>query len=228
MSTPASLGARLETVLSLLHAAGPFNCLADVGSDHAWIAVRALQNGDARSAVASDINPAPLARGRENAAHFLRAERMPRFVLSDGFDNLQAFDFDVACICGMGGELIADILTRYGAHESCRLLLQPMTRQEALRHFLWENGYRIHAEHFVCERGRPYVILEAQYVGGREEYTYAELFTGKADARRECARGAFAVYADKLRVQSNKRRQGLLARNEPTADEDALLEELGM
>lgn len=214
-----SLGARLEAVADMIHTYGPFSCLADIGSDHAWIAVRTLQNGDAACCVASDLHEGPLKRGQEHAK---RAGVAPVFRLSDGFDALGDCSFDAACICGMGGELIADILRRYGTQPQCLLLLQPMTRQEELRQFLWDSGYTIEEERYVCERNRPYAILAARYTGAPTDYTYSDLFLGRL--RPDTA--AFRAYAAKIHTQAEKRRQGLSARGENTAKEDRLLAEL--
>lgn len=212
-----SLGNRLELVASLIHTYGPFSCLADIGSDHAFIAVRAMQTGDAVLAVASDINERPLSRGRENAA---RRGVSPHFVLSDGFDGLTNYDFDCACICGMGGELIADILRRYGKHENCRLLLQPMTAQDDLRAFLWENGYTVTDEFYTVEKGKPYAVLAVLYTEEKTAYTYDDLFLGKVRPDTD----AYLSYVEKVRSQAQKRRTGLLASGMDTAREDGLLD----
>ena len=211
-----SLGNRLELVSALIHHHGPFACLADIGSDHALVAIRAMQNGDAALCVASDINKGPLERGRETAARY---GVMPRFALSDGFDALGEYSFDCACICGMGGELIADILSRYGAHPDCLLLLQPMTAQDDLRAFLWQNGYEISEEHYVCERNKPYAVLCVRYTGKQTEYSYPDLFLGKERPDTE----AYCAYKAKMHAQAQKRRNGLLAKGLDTSDEDALI-----
>lgn len=211
-----SLGNRLELVSALIHSHGPFTCLADIGSDHALVAIRAMQNGDAALCVASDINQGPLDRGRETAARY-GAE--PRFELSDGFDALGSYSFDCACICGMGGELIADILSRYGAHPECLLLLQPMTAQDDLRAYLWQNGYEISQEHYVCERQKPYAVLCVRYTGENTRYSYSDLFLGKFRPDTE----AFCAYKAKVHTQAQKRRRGLLAQGLDTSNEDELI-----
>lgn len=216
-----SLGNRLELVAELIHTYGPFRCLADIGSDHAFIAVRAIRNGDAAHAVASDLRTGPLERGRENAVSAGLGERID-FCLSDGFDALGGYAFDCACICGMGGELIAEILRRYGPHPACRFLLQPMTAQDDLRRFLWENGYAIDGEHFTCERGKPYGILAVRFTGEITPYRYADLFLGQKRPQTD----AFRAYAEKTRSQALNRRTGLLARGQDPSDEDALLAEI--
>ena len=82
-------------------------------------------------------------------------------MLSDGLDAFGPGDGDTVIIAGMGGETIISILqdapwTADGQH---RLLLQPMTKAAALRHWLADNGYTFIAEHLVEDKGRIYPIL---------------------------------------------------------------------
>ena len=211
-----SLGNRLQTVAEMLRTYAPFRCLADIGSDHAYLAVYVMKEGIASLSVSSDINEGPLTRGRATAEKY---GVKPDFVLSDGFDKLGDYDFDGACICGMGGELIADILHRFGPHPKCRLFLQPMTAQDDLRRFLWENGYEISEERFTCEREKPYGVICAVYTGKNTAYTYDDLFLGKFRPDTE----DFRAYKAKVRAQAKKRRDGLSATGGNTENEDRLL-----
>lgn len=213
-----SLGNRLDTVLSLVRAYGPFSLLSDVGSDHAFVAISAVQSGLAAAAVASDVREGPLEHGRENAKKLgVKVD----FVLSDGLDALGAYRFDCVCICGMGGELIADILRRAGEKAFCRLLLQPMTAQDDLRKYLWENGFAIESETYVSERGKPYAVLSVIHTGKETRYSYADLFLGQFRPAGE----EYARYAGKALSQAKKRRIGLLSRGEDPACEDGLIAE---
>ena len=213
-----SLGNRLDTVLQLVGAYGPFSLLSDVGSDHAFVAIGAVKNGFAKNAVASDIRKGPLETGRENA---LRAGVNVDFVLSDGLDALADRQFDCICICGMGGEMIADILSRAGAQAYCRLFLQAMSAQDDLRKYLWENGFTIEKEVYTSERGKPYAILSVVYTGKNTPFCYPELFLGKEQPMTR----DYASYVGKMKSQASKRRIGLVSKSEPTEDEDALISE---
>ncbi len=211
-----SLGNRLQTVAEMLRTYAPFRCLADIGSDHAYLAVYVMKEGIASLSVSSDINEGPLDRGRSTAEKY---GVKPDFVLSDGFDKLKDYAFDGACICGMGGELIADILLRYGPHPDCRLFLQPMTAQDDLRKFLWENGYEILEERFTREREKPYGVICAVYTGKNTAYTYDDLFLGQFRPDTE----DFHSYKAKVHAQARKRWDGLLATGGDTANEERLL-----
>lgn len=156
------LDARLQAAAD---AAGRCALFADIGSDHAKLALYLLETGAAARAVCADIHAAPLARGQQAAARAGLAHRAA-FVLSDGLDALPERP-DVAAVCGMGGELIADIvaraLRRFPGGPPVRFVLQPMTAVSELRRYLWESGFTIADERYAVAAGKPYVILTAVY-----------------------------------------------------------------
>lgn len=214
-----NLGKRLSAALELL-AECDGSIVADIGSDHAYLAVAALKSGAAKRAIASDINPGPLESGRANAKlHGADIE----FVLSDGFDALEDKGVTAAAICGMGGETIAAILEKSACAKKCRLILQPMSGQEKLRAFLYGNGYRILRERFVTDCGKPYTVMLVKYTGISEEFTYTDLYLGK-----ERPEGAdFALYAEKEAYRAEKRLRGNIT-SARRADENALIRECQM
>ena len=133
--------------------------LADVGTDHALLPIRLLLDGKIQSAVATDIRPGPLSRAKENAC--AAGVQDLSCVLCDGLTGVSPDSVDTVVIAGMGGETIISILqdapwTADGRH---RLLLQPMTKAAALRHWLADNGYTFTDEHLVEDKGRVYPIL---------------------------------------------------------------------
>lgn len=134
--------------------------LADIGTDHGYLPVYLLQKGRICSAIAADIGQAPLQHARNTALQYGIAEGLS-FRCCDGLRGIGPEDADVVVIAGMGGETIISILqdapwTADGRH---RLLLQPMTKAAALRHWLADNGYTFTDEHLVEDKGRIYPIL---------------------------------------------------------------------
>ena len=82
---------------------------------------------------------------------------------------LGAEDFaptDIA-LAGMGGELIASILEEapFVKNPNLRLILQPMTKQAALRRFLSSAGFAVTEERLVQEEERIYQVLCCSYTG---------------------------------------------------------------
>lgn len=144
----------------------PSSIFADIGTDHAFLPIYAVEKGLAVRAYAADINRMPLARAMENiSAHGL--ESRVKCVLTSGFDALDACGITDAAVCGMGGELIADIILRAGfiRSDGFRLVIQPMTKHDAARRALWESGFLIISELTVCEEEKYYTVICADYAG---------------------------------------------------------------
>ncbi len=209
------MGTRLEAAARLLKAENN-NLFADIGSDHAFLAIEIIKRGIAKSAIAADINEQPLLKGRENAA--LQGVRMD-FILSDGFRSLECYPITTAAVCGMGGELIARIVLESNICKSALLALQPMSAQEELRKALWDNGFEILKEVFVIDTGKPYTVMQVKYSGIRTEYSYNDLYLGKERAKSN----EFSAYCEKQLNSAIKRRIGIVARGECTKDIDGLI-----
>lgn len=140
--------------------------VADVGTDHGYLPIALLQSGRAASAVASDVNAAPLESAVRNAARFGVSDRM-RCVLSDGLAGLSADDADDVVIAGMGGELILRIVTEtpwLRAPEK-HLVLQPMTTADRLRAGLYAAGFAVDREEAVFDGKKIYTVLSVFYTG---------------------------------------------------------------
>lgn len=156
--------------------------LIDVGTDHAYVPVSLLLDGRAEHAWASDINSGPLRSARENALLYGVADRLTLY-LSDGLRDCECDvnRYDHVVIAGMGGEMIASIISaqKYLTLARPKLILQPMTMQSYLRRFLCENGYRIHEERIVFDEGKYYTVIVAFYTGECCNMTELELAFGK-------------------------------------------------
>ena len=152
-----SVSARLSAVTELI---GKCGTLADVGCDHAYVAIGAVRNGRAEKAYASDIKKGPL----ENAGREIKKaglEDRITTVLCNGLEKIPPCECVV--IAGMGGEMIADIISRAEwVRKNCTLILQPMTRADILRSYLYENGFETEKEIFVRDAGKLYCILRVR------------------------------------------------------------------
>lgn len=172
---------RLKCIYDML---GEGATLIDVGTDHAYLPLALVSDGKYRRAVASDIAKGPLASAKENIAAAGLEDKIDT-VLSDGFRSVDRPDGDFAvAVCGMGGEMIASVLSSSeDVSRSARfLVLQPMTKDEKLREYLWENGFEILEERAVSEGEKVYIVLAARYAGESAAYTETELYVGKAEA----------------------------------------------
>ncbi|MCM1381009.1 MAG: tRNA (adenine(22)-N(1))-methyltransferase TrmK, partial [Muribaculaceae bacterium] len=134
--------------------------VCDVGTDHAYLIAELLSSGKCETAVAADVNEKPLAAARANlerAGVLDRAE----IILSDGLKNVPQKGITDIVIAGMGGELIAKILSECNWLDGVNLILQPMTKSGYLMRFLWENGFEILKRQAVCEGKFCYTVINA-------------------------------------------------------------------
>jgi len=136
--------------------------LADIGCDHGKLPIHVVKYLHPERVIACDINVGPLERARDNCRRFGCLDAV-ELRLGDGLSPVKPDECTHITICGMGGELIADILaaapwTR-GGHT---LILQPETAAHKLRAFLYAAGYTIEEEIAVIDAGRMFTILRAR------------------------------------------------------------------
>lgn len=167
---------RLEAVSSLVRENA---ILADVGCDHGYLPVYLLLNGRIKGAVASDINIGPLNSCKALVEEYSLNDKV-KCVLSDGLMNIKSDECSDISICGMGGELIAQILDECEWTEDSdkHFIFNPMTHPEILREYLCNNGYEIGRDFIVKEGKRYYNVLEAVYTGRASDYDDVFYFLG--------------------------------------------------
>lgn len=167
-----SLDGRLASAAKLVRQGARF---ADIGTDHAHLPIFLLQNETVKYAVCSDINDGPLKSARENALAAGVFEKID-FALADGAAALSDKDVTDIAICGMGGELIADIIENapFLKKNGIRLILQPMSRISVLRKMLAMLGFAINTEEYSESAGKLYVTISADYDGIQREISEYE------------------------------------------------------
>ncbi len=144
--------------------------VADIGTDHAYLAAHLINSGVSPHVYACDINSAPLTRAQETVMRCGLQGKIS-LQLSNGLQALPQGCAQDIVIAGMGGELIADIIAGAGWLKSpqVHLILQPMTRPEHLRHWLFTSGYDILKEQGVHLGRHYYTVMLASYTGVRLE-----------------------------------------------------------
>lgn len=135
--------------------------LADVGSDHAYLPLFLVEKGHIDFAVAGEVVQGPYQSALANVTQASKQEQI-QVRLANGLAAIDSSDqIDTITIAGMGGRLIADILSA-GMDKLAnvqRLILQPNNREDELRIWLEENGFQIVAEEMVVENQKFYEIL---------------------------------------------------------------------
>ena len=142
----------------------PCGCVADIGTDHAYVPIRLLQEGKVSRAIAADIHKQPLENARRSVERYGLEDRV-ELRLSDGLQNICAGEAQTIIIAGMGGEQIAEMLdnTLWLRQKGIQLVLQPMTDSEDVRRALRENGFFKMTETTVAEGRRIYLVISAAW-----------------------------------------------------------------
>ncbi len=231
---PITLSPRLQTAVPYVRGGG---LVADIGTDHAYLPIHLCEAGVLTPAsagdicaVAADINRGPVERAGIHIAAAGLADRILT-VQTDGLCGLEAYDPSDIIIFGMGGELIAAILTAspWVRAEGRRLILQPMTHAERLRAYLAEAGWVIVGETLSREGERIYQTLCAERGSAPPPaLTPAELAVGQAVFRRaDAAQTAlWLTLIDKTVRTETAARDARRQAGQDTAVSDALLDGL--
>ena len=142
--------------------------VADVGTDHGYLAIHLLKTGVCRHVIAADLREKPLSTARANAALFGVADRMT-FVQSDGLHNIDPDSFRTLVCAGMGGDLITHILSDapWLKRPDYTLVLQAQSAGADLRRWLGEQGFSIDRECLVRDGGFLYGVMLVRWGQGR-------------------------------------------------------------
>lgn len=154
MEKQFQLPKRLETIIERMPASG---CLADIGCDHAYVAIEAVRRGKAARALACDVRKGPL---QQAAEHILCAGLAGKIEtrLSDGLEKVAPGEADTVVIAGMGGPLMERILQGRLA-DFGHFVLSPQSEIPHFRRFLLAEGMQIDEETMLIDEGKYYVIF---------------------------------------------------------------------
>lgn len=188
---------------------------ADIGTDHAYLPVWLCRHNICPSAIAADVNPEPLSRGKLTVAQAGMEDKIT-LRLSDGLAQIAEDEADDIIIAGMGGELIAKIIGACPYASGKHFVLQPMTKSEALIAWLCQNGFAVEQQDCCVAGKKCYTVLSVTYDGiiknpdesyyytgelhPRENETHLRFVRGHIERLRKQAKGEarFAALADRL------------------------------
>lgn len=160
----------------------------DVGTDHAYLPAFLVLSGKIGKAVASDVKAGPLDNASATIEKF-GLEKNISVCLSDGLKNIPPFTHGDIVICGMGGNLISDILQAapWVRSEDIHLVLQPMSHSEDVREWLCKNGFEIDRESAVKDGKHTYICLSAYYTGNITGHEPGYYYFGKMNESQSFA-----------------------------------------
>ena len=156
-----------------------YTTLADIGCDHCYLPVQAVESGRVRAAIGIDVNKGPLEKAAENIRQ-AGLDGKIELRLGYGLSPLKPGECESAVISGMGGMLICDIIEKDMdiAKSFKQLILSPQSDIAHVRRTLQNKGFCIYNEQMILDKGKFYPILIVK-AGKDEEYSDFEYEYGK-------------------------------------------------
>lgn len=176
----------MERLIRIAHMVTPGGVVADVGTDHGYLAIMLVQQGIADRVIAMDVAEGPLSSARDNIRKAMLMDRIETR-LSDGLERLGQREADTVVMAGMGGNLIIRLMQKGKEQlETVReLVLSPQSELMQVRIFLMKNSYIIKEEQMLVEDKKTYVIMRVEHGAmqyeRRCELKYGRLLLKKRD-----------------------------------------------
>ena len=172
------------------------NTVADIGTDHAYLPAYLVLNGISPKALACDVRKGPLDNAKKTVEQYGIADRIT-LRLSDGFDKIDPSEADDFIMCGMGGTLMEELVSRteWLKDSSKRIIVQPQSHAEDIRRYFIENGFEILFEDACIDSGKIYCAMSAEYTGNFSDKKASYIYTGELP---ECNKREAKIYLENI------------------------------
>lgn len=157
----AELPQRLHMLVDMLI---PGQSTADIGADHALLALYLLEQGLVPRVIIGELGDGPYQRACKAAAQCAEGRSRIEVRQGDGLQVLHSGEVGSVILAGMGGDTITGIL-QYDQQKSCsyqHYVFQPMSKAEVLRQLLADWGWPILEERLVRENGHYYTAFSSR------------------------------------------------------------------
>ncbi len=170
------LSKRLQTISDIIKKYSNHGLFADIGSDHGYLPVELVLKDVFSYAYACDIADGPL-QACQNTINLTNTCHLIEVKKGDGLKPVFGKELDIISICGMGGNLICQILDSGLNYLSVNtLVIEANINEPLVRSFLSSHGWKIVDEDVVEDMGHYYEIIVAKK--GNISYSEKELYLG--------------------------------------------------
>lgn len=152
----------------------PRGAVADIGTDHGQLPIYLINSGLSPYVIATEWGDGPYQRAWAKIEHLSCTDRI-EVRQGYGLEALEPGEVETVVLMGMGGDLLAEIISRDWRLTAsfARLVLQPMTRPAVLRRLMAHKGWPLVEERVVKVRGRFFVLMS--YAPGEQGYPLSVL-----------------------------------------------------
>lgn len=159
---------RIDAIVSYIFG----HTLLDIGTDHAYVLIRSLQQANVEYGIGVDINEGPLKKAAKNVLKAGLEEKIKVYV-SDGFSKVKD-DYDIVSITGLGFETIKGILSQN--HKTPNYyVISSHSKLYELRDYLSNSGFSIIDEKIVFDK-KFYCVMKV--IKEKRELSYEEKILG--------------------------------------------------
>lgn len=176
------LNQRLKTVSEYIVG----DALVDIGSDHAYLPIYAVNENIIKKAICGEIARGPYDSSVKNVQQNKLSDDI-KIRLGDGLSVLRSMDdADTITICGMGGPLIASIIESgmKFVQGTPRFIVQANTYPYPIRKIMAEHNYKITEELQLKDGPHFYDIIVFDHSKETVEYSEAELRFGPVNIEK--------------------------------------------
>ena len=179
------------------------SAVADIGTDHAYLPAWLILSGISPKALACDVRKGPLENARKTVEHYGIEDRVS-LRLSDGFDEIEPFEADDFIMCGMGGTLMEQLVSRtyWLKDKRKRIIVQPQSPAEDIRRFFVENGFEILLEDACIDSGKLYCAMVAEYTGEITQKPISYIYSGELS---KCPQKEAKLFLENINLRLKKK-----------------------
>ena len=179
------------------------NAVADIGTDHAYLPAWLILNNISPKALACDVRKGPLENAKKTVEAYSIEDKITTR-LSDGFDEIEPFEADDFIMCGMGGTLMEELVSRthWLKDERKRIIVQPQSHAEDIRRFFVENGFEILFEDACTDSGKLYCAMAAEYTGEIKEKPISYIYSGELS---KCKKKEAKLFLENINFRLRKK-----------------------
>ncbi len=145
---------RIKTLASFVNI---MDKVADVGCDHAYLAIYLAENNSCQSILATEINPHSYQNASQNIKHANLEDKIKLF-LTDGIKDIASNEVDTLIIAGLGTHTILQIIKDAQAKNIKKLIIQSNNDLYLLRSSLKKRGFYLTKEKVLKEKDIWYTI----------------------------------------------------------------------
>ena len=181
------------------------NTVADIGTDPAYLPAYLVLNGISPKALACDVRKGPLDNAKKTVEQYGISDKI-MLRLSDGLDKIAPREAQHFVMCGMGGTLMEELVSRteWLKDKSKRIIVQPQSHAEDIRRYFIENGFEILFEDACIDSGKIYCAMAAEYTGNIADKPVSYIYTGElSKCRKPEAKLYLESIVSRLRTKHN-------------------------